>query len=125
MPRRPTISPRNDTVVIAEGLLDVTDPRDSDGNPKYINNATGSWKLIDPLTYTTPEDILNLGTLVAQGSVVPVGSGGNYLVQLANNITVLADAGYYLHVIIQNGSFVADMLDSVASINRSGRTVST
>jgi len=95
MPRRPHLGPGNDNIVEAKGLVDAQDPTNADGSPKFINDATGTWSLINPNGFTEREDILTNGTIIASGNAIPVGSGGRYRCELGNSISILSTLGYY------------------------------
>lgn len=122
MPRRPALAPANDCIAYLKGVRDSTDLVDADGNPKFINNGTGTWTLYNPNGYTDREDILASGTVVATGSLSAVGTGGDYLLQFPNSLSILSTVDYYLRVVLTSGSFQLDILDIVSSIVRTGRT---
>lgn len=118
----PALLVGNDNLIRAKGLLDTNDPKNANGSPKFINNATGTWTLINPSSYTSREDILLNGTTVSTGSTTPVGSGGDYLIELDNSVAIVSTLGYYLHVVLTSGSYVGDVLEAVAALTRTGRT---
>lgn len=123
MPRSPVIQPGNDTVVYCKGLRDVNDPTNADGSPKYIEDASGVWTLIDSNGYTEREDILASGTTIASGSVIPMANGGGeYRIDLSNSLPLEVGTDPYLRVELTSGSFKADVLELVSTLNRTGKT---
>lgn len=119
MARQRSVFPRNDNLVFIRGLINEADPKDVAGNPKWINDATGTW---DIRTAEYPG-----GVVIASGNVVVLGSGGSYRCELANSIAISAASGYWFHavltaIIVDQGTFVADFSDSFEAIARTGRT---
>lgn len=126
----PTIVfPRNDNSIYLRGLVDSDDPiylaTDAEviatpsliGTPKYINNATVTWEI---RTALYPG-----GSLVANGSGAAKGTGGIYLIQISNAITLTVDGDYYLYVLAVSGSFKADWNPKIEVNTRVGNTPTT
>lgn len=125
--RRPQIFPGNDNIAYVNGLFDVDDPLNADGSPKWINNASGTWTLIDPNGQVTREGIIASGVVVASGNVTAVGSGGQYKVELGNTLNITSVLDYYLRVVLTTPTtgFKIDLMDSINSLMRTGKTPAT
>lgn len=121
--RRGYLPPRNDDLVWVRGVLDDADPVEEDGSPKYIDDATVTWEILDAGDEDDPELALANGTLVASGSGTPVGtgSGGTYLISLGSAIDY-ADRNW-LHVVVTLPvGYKADLLARFDKKTRTGDT---
>lgn len=70
----------NDNTLWLAGVRDSTDPTNADGTPKYIDDCTVTWEIRD-------QQYPN-GTLFGQGNGIPVGSGGEYRIEIGDAITL-------------------------------------
>lgn len=117
------LSPANDYLMYLLGLVDDLDPKNTDGTPKTINNATVTWEI---RTQKSPA-----GSLVASGvgAIVPTGplaGNGNYYMQLSYTMAALADTDYWYHVEATTvGGFKGTWDGQFHTLARSGQTLTT
>lgn len=112
--RRFRLAPRNDNTLYVRGIIDETDPTESDGSPKWIDDAVVTW---DIRSAEFPA-----GIVVASGAAVPILNGA-YRCDLSHSIALAVANGYWVHVVATTtGGFVADFSDSFEAITRTGRT---
>lgn len=114
--------PRNDNVQWLRGVVDELDPINSDGSPKWINNATGTWQI---RTHEHPEG----GVSVASGSITAVGAGGAYYIAMPNSIAIDVDdptdddeTNFHLHIYLAAGAYIAQLSRSLRPVLRTGAT---
>ena len=122
--RRGAPFPRNSNNVYIPAFIDLTDPAEANGNPKYVNNATGYWELRDADTPTAYSAVPNVdGHTLASGSPVALGSGLGYRCDLIHTLPIVANTQYWFHVVlISTSGYVVDMTDTWEAIQRTGRT---
>lgn len=110
--RRGAPYPSNSNLIFVRGVIDDADPENEDGSPKWIDNATVAWSVLD----------VSLASL-ASGSGTSIGNGA-YRCDLSHLINFAA--GVYIRVIVTtSGGFVANMLDTWTPVTRTGKTPTT
>jgi hypothetical protein len=110
--RKLRLADDNDNVVYLRGVLDESDPIETNGNPKWINNATVTWTLRDPN-----------GSVAASGTAVAIGAGGAYRCDLPDTISY-SDV-YLMRVVctLPTTNLVATFDALVEVFTRQGSTV--
>ena len=112
MTRRGAPYPSNSGLIFVRGVIDDADPVEIDGSPKWINNATVAWQVLDS----------GLAE-IASGSGTTIGDG-SYRCDLSHLINFAS--GAYIRVIVTtSGGFVANMLDTWSPVTRTGKTPTT
>lgn len=124
MTRRGTPFIRNDNSVYIEGFVDLNDPTEDDGNPKWINGATGYWEVRDaPVPEGYQATPASDGHLIATGTPIDLGGGQGYRCDLSHGIALELGTTYYFHVVlISPAGYVVDCEDSWEPTVRTGRT---
>lgn len=112
MSKRITLGSGNDNSVYLEGFLDETDAKNVDGSPKWINDATVTWQLLD-----------SSGNLVSSGTAISLSSGGRYRCDLG--FTINYTNAYRLVVTAVKSGKKAVFEALVDAITRTGETLST
>jgi len=112
MSKRINLGEASDNSVYLEGFLDETDPKETNGDPKWINDADVTWTLLD-----------SSGNTLASGTATAVGSGGRYRCDLGWNINYTL-AYQFVMVAIKSGK-KATYRSFVDVITRTGESQST
>lgn len=111
----------NDNVVWLAGVVDRLDPINTNGTPKYLNACDVTWEIKDA-EYPN-------GLLLAQGTAIALGTGGEYSIQIDESIVnaLEVNEAYWLNVYFTDpdtgyeGTISTRFLTRV----RTGRTVGT
>lgn len=101
----------NDNVIYLRGVVDEDDPIESDGSPKWINTATGTWTC-----YGTSNQV------VASGTLSQIGAGGAYRIDLDDSI-IYTDISYIVVLLTLPSNLVAEFTATVEVFTRTGATV--
>lgn len=111
----------NDNTIWLTGVRDSTAPTNADGTPDFIDDCTVTWNIKDA-AYPN-------GSIQGQGTAVAVGSGGEYIIQVDDDIleVLTQNEPYWLNV-----TFTQPVTGFVGFISarflvrvRTGRTVGT
>lgn len=96
------------------GVVDTLDPKNADGSPKTIDNATVTWEI--------RSQPLGGGVQLASGSATPLG-GGVYFCALSSSIALLFNNDYYFRLTLDTPTGFRVLLERL--FNASSRTGGT